>query len=84
MKKLGTAQLVSATGQAPDPLDTDHHYPLGPALGQCCGGAVTLRTGVRAVGLGAAHRLYQGGHCLTKWRTLGITSLILTVAKATF
>jgi hypothetical protein len=27
---------------------------------------------VRAVGLGAAHRLYQGGHCLTKWRTLGI------------
>ena len=22
----------------------DTHYPLGPALGQCCGGAVTLRT----------------------------------------
>jgi xanthine dehydrogenase accessory factor len=22
----------------------EHHYPLGPALGQCCGGAVTLRT----------------------------------------
>jgi len=22
----------------------DHHYPLGPALGQCCGGALTLRT----------------------------------------
>ena len=21
------------------------HYPLGPALGQCCGGALTLRTG---------------------------------------
>jgi len=21
----------------------EHHYPLGPALGQCCGGAVTLR-----------------------------------------
>ncbi len=38
-------QLASATGQAPDPLETDHHYPLGPALGQCCGGAVTLRTG---------------------------------------
>jgi len=24
-----------------DPVD--RHYPLGPALGQCCGGAVTLR-----------------------------------------
>ena len=22
----------------------DQHYPLGPALGQCCGGTVTLRT----------------------------------------
>ena len=22
----------------------DRHYPLGPALGQCCGGALTLRT----------------------------------------
>jgi xanthine dehydrogenase accessory factor len=21
----------------------ERHYPLGPALGQCCGGAVTLR-----------------------------------------
>ena len=24
---------------------SDQHYPLGPALGQCCGGALTLRTG---------------------------------------
>ena len=24
---------------------TDQHYPLGPALGQCCGGALWLRTG---------------------------------------
>ena len=24
---------------------TEQHYPLGPALGQCCGGTVTLRTG---------------------------------------
>jgi xanthine dehydrogenase accessory factor len=24
----------------------DHHYPLGPALGQCCGGTMTLRTSV--------------------------------------
>jgi xanthine dehydrogenase accessory factor len=22
----------------------EHHYPLGPALGQCCGGTMTLRT----------------------------------------
>lgn len=26
------------------PAPVDHHYPLGPALGQCCGGALTLRT----------------------------------------
>ena len=24
----------------------DQHYPLGPALGQCCGGALSLRTAV--------------------------------------
>jgi xanthine dehydrogenase accessory factor len=33
--------LASAQGSAA-PLD--RHYPLGPALGQCCGGALTLRT----------------------------------------
>lgn len=26
-----------------EPLPTEQHLPLGPALGQCCGGAVTLR-----------------------------------------
>ena len=28
----------------PSPAPVDRHYPLGPALGQCCGGALTLRT----------------------------------------
>ena len=28
--------------QAGDAAPRSHHYPLGPALGQCCGGAVTL------------------------------------------
>jgi xanthine dehydrogenase accessory factor len=32
--------LVSQAG-ASEPFE--RHYPLGPALGQCCGGAVTLR-----------------------------------------
>jgi len=31
--------LARVPGFAP----VDRHYPLGPALGQCCGGAVTLR-----------------------------------------
>jgi xanthine dehydrogenase accessory factor len=31
--------------EAPDSsTPVDVHYPLGPALGQCCGGTVTLRT----------------------------------------
>jgi xanthine dehydrogenase accessory factor len=29
--------------RVPDFDPVDRHYPLGPALGQCCGGAVTLR-----------------------------------------
>lgn len=33
------AQLAQATAE---PID--RHIPLGPALGQCCGGTVTLRT----------------------------------------
>ena len=32
-------QRLAAGADAPDTL----HFPLGPALGQCCGGAVTLR-----------------------------------------
>lgn len=40
------AAVHDATGDAPcfDATPVDVHYPLGPALGQCCGGAVTLRT----------------------------------------
>ena len=49
----------------------DRHYPLGPALGQCCGGAVTLRfarldpAGVRAWPMAAPRfllQLYGAGH----------------------
>ena len=29
--------------RVPDFEPVERHYPLGPALGQCCGGAVTLR-----------------------------------------
>lgn len=32
----------SAWQEFPDGLALTRHYPLGPALGQCCGGAVTL------------------------------------------
>jgi xanthine dehydrogenase accessory factor len=40
------AAVHDATGGASgfDATPVDVHYPLGPALGQCCGGAVTLRT----------------------------------------
>jgi xanthine dehydrogenase accessory factor len=31
--------MLASSGNEP----TEAHYPLGPALGQCCGGAVTLR-----------------------------------------
>lgn len=34
--------LLAEPGAAP----VERHYPLGPALGQCCGGAVTLRYAV--------------------------------------
>ena len=49
----------------------DHPYPLGPALGQCCGGAVTLRTAPLDAGALAAWpdepalfdlQLYGAGH----------------------
>ena len=36
---LARAQLAAHATES-----VDHHYPLGPALGQCCGGALTLRT----------------------------------------
>ncbi len=36
---LGAASRFAMASEA-----HDRHYPLGPALGQCCGGALTLRT----------------------------------------
>ncbi|HEY8972986.1 MAG TPA: xanthine dehydrogenase accessory protein XdhC, partial [Burkholderiaceae bacterium] len=38
---IGNARTLLA--HVPDFAPVDRHYPLGPALGQCCGGAVTLR-----------------------------------------
>ncbi len=39
LKAIAQARaLLSGQGQPPQSV----HYPLGPALGQCCGGAVTL------------------------------------------
>lgn len=40
LKVIESARSMLVQGAA-EPLD--QHYPLGPALGQCCGGAVTLR-----------------------------------------
>ncbi|MEY8878936.1 MAG: xanthine dehydrogenase accessory protein XdhC [Leptothrix sp. (in: b-proteobacteria)] len=67
------AAVHDATGDAPrfDATPVDVHYPLGPALGQCCGGAVTLRTAplnaARLAGWPAAPprfflQLYGAGH----------------------
>jgi xanthine dehydrogenase accessory factor len=43
LKAIEAARAMLATqDQAPRSV----HYPLGPALGQCCGGAVTLSYGV--------------------------------------
>jgi len=41
LQAIARARELLAAGVT-DPRD--HHYPLGPALGQCCGGALTLRT----------------------------------------
>jgi len=38
---IQNARALLANVPAFEPVD--RHYPLGPALGQCCGGAVTLR-----------------------------------------
>jgi len=40
-KAIESARTLLASGQA-GPFE--QHFPLGPALGQCCGGTVTLRT----------------------------------------
>lgn len=41
---IGGGALEHAAAEAARTLEADHlsHHPLGPALGQCCGGAVTL------------------------------------------
>ena len=41
LRAIATARARLAAGQNEA---LDQHYPLGPALGQCCGGALTLRT----------------------------------------
>jgi xanthine dehydrogenase accessory factor len=38
---IGNARMLLARMPGFEPVE--RHYPLGPALGQCCGGAVTLR-----------------------------------------
>ena len=41
LKAIAHARELLAAGQTEA---QDRHYPLGPALGQCCGGALSLRT----------------------------------------
>ena len=43
LQAIRQARAMLATGAA-EPHDL--HYALGPSLGQCCGGALTLRTQV--------------------------------------
>jgi xanthine dehydrogenase accessory factor len=68
LKAIATARTRLAIA-AEDPLE--EHVPLGPALGQCCGGAVTLRHAPLSAGLLAAWpappprftlQLYGAGH----------------------
>jgi len=68
LKAIALAREMLATGEA-GPRSI--HYPLGPALGQCCGGAVGLRfarldaSALRAWPLDAARfhlQLYGAGH----------------------
>lgn len=40
LKAIDEARAMLRSG---DVTPRSHHYPLGPALGQCCGGAVTLQ-----------------------------------------
>jgi xanthine dehydrogenase accessory factor len=40
--ELQAIELARAMLAAGETLPREKHYPLGPALGQCCGGAVTL------------------------------------------
>jgi len=41
LKAIAHARELLAAGQT---AAQERHYPLGPALGQCCGGALSLRT----------------------------------------
>lgn len=68
LKAISAARAWLAS-TSPSPID--HHYPLGPALGQCCGGTMTLRTSrLTADSLAAwpaatprfALQLYGAGH----------------------
>ena len=43
LELLAIENARTLLARVPDFEPVDRHYPLGPALGQCCGGAVTLR-----------------------------------------
>jgi xanthine dehydrogenase accessory factor len=68
LKAIERARRLLASGES---APQSAHYPLGPALGQCCGGAVTLgfspldAAAVAAWPLAAPHfhlQLYGAGH----------------------
>ncbi len=42
LQAIQQARALLASGGGPKQVPKQVHYPLGPALGQCCGGAVTL------------------------------------------
>ena len=42
-RRLRQLSAPGAASTAPPADDNTEHFPLGPALGQCCGGAVTVR-----------------------------------------
>jgi xanthine dehydrogenase accessory factor len=43
LKAIEAARTMLADGER---SSRSRHFPLGPALGQCCGGAVTLAAGL--------------------------------------
>ena len=43
LELLAIANARTLLARVPGFAPVERHYPLGPALGQCCGGAVTLR-----------------------------------------
>jgi xanthine dehydrogenase accessory factor len=43
LELMAIANARTLLARVPDFEPVERHYPLGPALGQCCGGAVTLR-----------------------------------------